>query len=79
MMKDKLKKSGHTKAYYKMQRLLFFFLIGATITSIAAIPVGISYKIAAYAEESEHASSSLSEMNNEEEEKENSSETIYKQ
>lgn len=66
-MRDKLKKTGHTKAYFCLQRCLFSFLIAIAAASLAAIPVGISYKIAAYAEESSNIAASSSSEEKEEE------------
>jgi hypothetical protein len=59
-MKDKLEKNGHKKLYYAFKSLLTICLFAIAITALAAIPVGITYKLAethAKAEESETSQS----------------------
>lgn len=46
MMKNKLEKTGHKKAYYKAKGFFGIFLFGVLGLSLAAIPVGITYRIA---------------------------------
>lgn len=46
MMKDKIEKTGHKKWYYRTRLVLGVFLLGVCFVSLAAIPVGITYKIA---------------------------------
>lgn len=45
-MKNKLEKTGHKKGYYRARRILSLSLFCFVGLSLAAIPVGISYKIA---------------------------------
>ena len=45
-MKNKLEKTGHKKAYYKAKGFFGIFLFGILGLSLAAIPVGITYRIA---------------------------------
>jgi hypothetical protein len=59
-MKDKLEKNGHKKLYYAFKSLLTICLFAIAVTALAAIPVGITYKLAethAKAEENETSQS----------------------
>ena len=59
MMKDKLEKTGHKKAYYRARTALGVFAFALASLSLAAIPVGITYQIAETQAKAENASSSL--------------------
>ncbi len=59
-MVDKLEKNGHKRAYYRLKAALFIALIAIGITAIMAIPVGISYRLAAEAMKEGASSSSFS-------------------
>lgn len=58
MMKNKLEKTGHKKAYYKAKGFFGIFLFGILGLSLAAIPVGITYRIAEAQAEAAEASQS---------------------
>jgi len=53
-MKDKLKKNGHKKGYYVFQGFTKTFLAGLCLLVVAAVPVGIAYRISVYEETSKH-------------------------
>ncbi len=59
-MVDKLEKNGHKRAYYRLKAALFIALIAIGITAIMAIPVGISYRLAAETMKEGASSSSFS-------------------
>lgn len=59
-MVDKLEKNGHKRAYYRLKAALFVALIALAVTAIMAIPVGISYRLAAEGMKEGASSSSLS-------------------
>ena len=44
-MKDKLEKTGHKKGYYMRRGFLKGLALGFALLTVAAIPIGISYKI----------------------------------
>ncbi len=44
-MKNVLEKTGHKKAYYETRRLMKYAAASFALFLIAAIPVGISYRI----------------------------------
>ncbi len=44
--KDKLEKTGHNKAYFRLRNLFLGFLITLGVLALGAIPVGISFKLA---------------------------------
>lgn len=46
-MVDKLEKNGHKRIYYRLKAVVFFLLIALGLTAVMAIPVGISYRLAA--------------------------------
>jgi hypothetical protein len=46
-MRDKLVKTGHKKAYYRIKAFFVAFVCALSLTALAAIPIGISYTIAA--------------------------------
>jgi hypothetical protein len=56
-MKDKLEKTGHKKGYYRLKSLLSIFVCSIAITSAAAIPVGISFKLDAATEHNDENTS----------------------
>ena len=45
-MKDKLEKTGHKKLYYEMKAALTVFMFTLAVFALAAVPVGISFKLA---------------------------------
>jgi hypothetical protein len=45
-MKDKLEKTGHKKLYYELKAALTVFMFVVAVFALAAIPVGISFKLA---------------------------------
>lgn len=49
-MKDKLKKNGHKKGYYVFQSFIKTFLATVCLLVVAAVPVGIAYRISVYEE-----------------------------
>ncbi|MCQ2799965.1 MAG: hypothetical protein MJ228_04340 [Bacilli bacterium] len=53
-MKDKLKKNGHKKGYYVFQSFIKTFLAAVCLLVVAAVPVGIAYRISVYEETSKH-------------------------
>jgi hypothetical protein len=57
-MKDKLEKTGKTKAYYRLRFATKATLITLATFLLAAIPVGVSYKIAETAKAEENTESS---------------------
>lgn len=58
-MVDKLEKNGHKLIYYRLRALSFILIIVLALTAILAIPVGISYRLAAEGLKASEASSSL--------------------
>ena len=46
MMKDKLEKSGHRRLYYRLRATCLLGLLFLSLAGAAAIPVGISYRLA---------------------------------
>ncbi|MBR4811627.1 MAG: hypothetical protein IKZ68_00755 [Bacilli bacterium] len=46
-MKDKLEKTGHKKGYYMRRGFLRGLALGFALLTVAAIPIGISYKVSA--------------------------------
>lgn len=46
MMKDKLEKTGHRRLYYRLRASCLLGLLFLTLAGAAAIPVGISYRLA---------------------------------
>jgi|LAHS01.1.fsa_nt_gb hypothetical protein len=60
-MKDKLEKNGHKKLYYAFKSFLTVCLFAIAVTALAAIPVGITYKMAeTHAKEAEAESAQTS-------------------
>ncbi len=57
-MKNKLEKTGHKRGYYKAKGFFGIFLFGILGLSLAAIPVGITYRIAETQAEAANASQS---------------------
>ncbi len=45
-MKDKLEKTGHTRAYYRKKLVIKLSLFAFAFVTVCAIPVGLSYRIA---------------------------------
>jgi hypothetical protein len=45
-MKDKLEKTGHKKLYYDLKMFFTVLLFGVAVLALAAIPVGVTYKLA---------------------------------
>ena len=45
-MQDKLTKTGHKKFYYRMKTGLTVLLFSIAVAAVAAIPVGITYRLA---------------------------------
>lgn len=66
-MKNKLEKTGHKKLYYQLKAVLTVFLFGLAVFALSAIPVGISYKLAAAQAQEEASSSVVSETPSSEE------------
>jgi hypothetical protein len=56
-MKDKLEKTGHKKFYYRLKSLFTVLMFSIAIAAVAAIPVGISYRLAAAQAKGEDESS----------------------
>lgn len=46
MMKDKLEKTGHRRLYYRLRASCLLGLLFLSLAGAAAIPVGISYRLA---------------------------------
>ena len=46
MMKDKLEKTGHRRLYYRLRATCLLGLHFLSLAGAAAIPVGISYRLA---------------------------------
>jgi len=44
-VKDKLEKTGHKKGYYMRRGFLKGLALGFALLTVAAIPIGISYKV----------------------------------
>ena len=61
-MVDKLEKNGHKLIYYRLKALSFILIIVLALTAILAIPVGISYRLAAEGVKASEASSSLNSL-----------------
>jgi hypothetical protein len=57
-MKDKLEKTGHKKLYYDLKMFFTVFLFAVAILALAAIPVGVTYKLAEAQAEAEQSSTS---------------------
>lgn len=58
-MKDKLEKTGHKKGYYRLKSVLAITIFAVATAALAAIPVGISFKLSeAVAEENSRLDSS---------------------
>jgi hypothetical protein len=45
-MKDKLEKTGHKKNYYVFKSAMIVFMVAIALTALAAIPIGITYRLA---------------------------------
>ena len=45
-MKDKLEKTGHKKFYYQCKVFFTVMMLGLAVLALAAIPVGVSYRLA---------------------------------
>ena len=45
-MQDKLTKTGHKKFYYRMKTGMTILLFSIAVVAVAAIPVGITYRLA---------------------------------
>ncbi|MCH3908818.1 MAG: hypothetical protein LKF75_02420 [Bacilli bacterium] len=62
-MKDKLEKTGHKKFYYELKSALAIFMFVMALFALAAIPVGITFKLseAKGKEETEPSTSLVSE------------------
>ncbi len=45
-MKDKLEKTGHTRAYYRKKLAVKLSLFAFAFITVCTIPVGLSYRIA---------------------------------
>lgn len=59
-MVDKLEKTGRKKLHYQLKIMMFILLIAIAITAVMAIPVGISVRLSAAAEEETAVSSLIS-------------------
>ena len=46
-MKDKLEKTGHKRSFYKTRMFAVIFALIISLFALAAIPVGITYKLSA--------------------------------
>lgn len=75
-MKDKLKKNGHKKGYYMFQGFIKTFLATVCLLVIAAVPVGIAYRISVFEETSKAQRIAPQEENHNEGEEEISSPTF---
>ena len=66
-MKDKLDKTGKTKTYYRLRFASKAAVVSLAMFLLAAIPVGVSYKIAETAKAEDNHDSSLTVTSSEEE------------
>jgi hypothetical protein len=57
-MKDKLEKTGHKKLYYDLKTIFTILLFAVAVLALAAIPVGVTYKLSEAQAETEHNSTS---------------------
>ncbi len=58
-MVDKLEKNGHKRIYYRLKAASFILIIVLAVAAMMAIPVGISYRLAAEGMKGSEASSAL--------------------
>ncbi len=58
-MVDKLEKNGRKRLHYQLKMVGFVLLIAIAITAVMAIPVGISVRLSAAAEEESAVSTLL--------------------